>query len=155
MKAAPITGLTRATVAELLMSNDRAVGRALVVLRNRQTYDERQTEQTRHLNGRGFRPAHAKKGTSMADFFERRGFLTPKQVAYWRRPMADGNPRIVVYWAQLVEEAEVRALARQPSRTSKTGKSNWDEVVADELDERRKHAAHRWMEDATDARMAG
>jgi len=100
---------TAESIKNLLATNDRAVGRALIVLRNRQTADEQRSETTKHLNGRGFRPCHARMGTSMADFFERRGYLTEKQVNYWRSKMADGNSRIEIYTRQLLEEAAAKA----------------------------------------------
>ena len=59
------------TIKTLLANNDKAVGRALIVLRNRQTADEKVSETTKHQNGRGFRPCHARMGTNMADFFEK------------------------------------------------------------------------------------
>ena len=99
------------SIKHLLATNDKAIGRALVVLRNRQTSDEQSSETTRYLNGRGFRPAHARVGTSMANFFEKAGFLTPKQVNYWRVKMADGNGRLEIYARQLLEEAEIKAAA--------------------------------------------
>lgn len=101
--------LTVNTIKNLLATNPRAVGRALIVLRNRQTADERSEENTKHRNGRGFRPCHARMGTNMADFFEKRGYLSEKQVAYWRKPMADGNSRIEIYARQLLEEARAKA----------------------------------------------
>lgn len=97
------------SVKYLLATNDKAIGRALIVLRNRQTADERASETTRYHNGRGFRPAHARLGTSMANFFEKTGFLTPKQIRYWRVKMADGNGRLEIYARQLLEEAELKA----------------------------------------------
>jgi hypothetical protein len=107
------------SIKALLANNDRAVGRALIVLRNRQTADEQRTEQTKHQNGRGFRPCHARMGTSMANFFERRGYLTEKQVNYWRARMADGNSRIEIYSRQLLEEAAAKAAAKQASTAPK------------------------------------
>jgi len=47
-------------IVNLLRTNDKAVARALVVLTERQTSDEQVAERTKHVNGRGFRPAHAK-----------------------------------------------------------------------------------------------
>ena len=83
-----------------------AVGRALVHLKNRQTEDEQRSEDTKHANGRGFQPVHAKIGTSMANFYERRGFLSPKQVAYWQaETLKVKKPRICRYAGQIVEEA--------------------------------------------------
>lgn len=102
------------SIRTLLATNDLAVGRALIVLRNRQTADEQSSETTKHLNGRGFRPCHARMGTSMASFFERRGYLTTKQVNYWRAKMADGNSRIEIYARQLLEEAAAKAARTKP-----------------------------------------
>lgn len=107
--------MDKAYIQHLLMTDKRAVARALVVLNNRQTADERIDEHTRHSNGRGFRPAHAKMGTSHAKFFHRTQFLTDKQINYWRVKMADGNPRICIYWAQLLEEAQEKAQRKQQS----------------------------------------
>lgn len=105
--------ITVDAIVNLLATNDRAVGRALVVLRNRQTADEQISESTKHHNNRGFRPCHARMGTSMANFFERAGYLTPRQVAYWRAKEKTGKMRIAIYWRQLMEEAERKAAAKQ------------------------------------------
>lgn len=101
--------LNKDAIIELLKTNDKAVARALVVLTARQTADEQATENTRYLNGRGFRPCHARMGTSMAKFFERNGYLSPKQLAYWRAHDRSGNMRIGIYWGQLLEEAKEKA----------------------------------------------
>lgn len=92
------------SIGKLLASHDGAVARALVVLNKRQTADEQIAENTRHLNARGFRPCHARMGTNMAKFYERNGYLTPKQIAYWRKTDRAGNMRIGIYWRQLLEE---------------------------------------------------
>ena len=113
-------------IMTLLETNDRAVGRALVVLRNRQTADEQISETTKHHNNRGFRPCHARMGTSMANFFERAGYLTPKQVAYWRVKEKTGKMRIAIYWRQLMEEAARKAAAKQQEE---------DAVVIEEFNE--------------------
>ena len=105
--------LTVPAIKDLLATNDRAVGRALIVLRNRQTADERIAEHTKHLNGRGFRPCHARMGTSMANFYEKFHRLSDKQLAYWRKPMKDGNTRIEIYARQLLEEARAKTVAKQ------------------------------------------
>ena len=83
-----------------------AIGRALVHLKNRQTEDEQRSEETKHANGRGFQPVHAEIGTSMANFYEKKGFLSPKQIAYWQKEtLKVKKPRICRYAGQLVEEA--------------------------------------------------
>lgn len=101
--------LNKATIVTLLETNDKAVMRALTVLNQRQTSDERASENTKHQNGRGFRPCHARMGTSMAKFYERTGYLTEKQIAYWRKTDRSGAMRIGIYWAQLIEAAMDKA----------------------------------------------
>lgn len=101
--------LTKEKILNLLRNDKRAVARALVVLHERQTYDERAQEGTRYLNGRGFRPCHARKGSSMAKQFLNTGSLSDKQINYWRVPDATGAMRIGIYWKQLLEEAEHKA----------------------------------------------
>jgi hypothetical protein len=103
---------TRAEIVELLRTRDLAVARALLVLNERQTASEQASESTHHRNGQGFRPCHARMGTSMAEFFGRRGYLSPKQIAYWRAPMKDGKMRIEIYAGQLLEVAAARAQTR-------------------------------------------
>lgn len=106
-----MTQLTREGITQLLERNDEAVKRALIHIKNRQTGDEKQALHTRHRNARGFMPQHARKGTDMALWAERTGFLTPKQIAYWRRKDSRGIMRIALYWQQLVEEAEKKLQA--------------------------------------------
>lgn len=104
--------LTGTDIVKLLETSDKAVARALVVLYERQTADEKATQDTRHDNGRGFRPCDARMGTSMAEFYLRRGYLTPKQLAYWRRPEKRGGMKIAVYWKQLLDAAHKKAAAK-------------------------------------------
>lgn len=101
--------LTKEKIVQLLKDDDRAVARALVVLTARQTSDEQASEQTRYLNGRGYRPCHARMGASMSKFFERNGYLSPKQIAYWRAKDKTGAMRIGIYANQLLEEAQIKA----------------------------------------------
>ena len=51
-------------------------------------------------------------GTSMSRYFERNGYLTPKQIAYWRVKMRDGKMRIEIYAGQLLEVAREREAAK-------------------------------------------
>ncbi len=105
--------LTKESIVTLLKQNDKAVARALVVLNNNQTADEQVQETVKYQNGMGFRPCHARMGTSMATFFEKRGYLTPKQVAYWRKLDAKGNMRIGIYWNQLIDAANAKAAPKK------------------------------------------
>lgn len=104
--------VTKAQVIELLRNNDKAVGRALLSLNARQTSDERRDETTKHHNGQGFRPCHARMGTSMAQFYAQHNYLSPKQLAYWRRPMKDGKAKIEIYAGQLCKVAEEKAAGK-------------------------------------------
>jgi hypothetical protein len=94
--------ITREYIIQLLRTNDKAIGRALMALNKRQTQDEQISAQTRHHNQRGFMPMHAKKGTGMAQFFDKTGYLTPKQLAYWRAVTPSGKTRIEKYVGQLL-----------------------------------------------------
>jgi len=101
--------LTKDYIVELLRTSDKAVARALIVLNERQTVDEQVAEDTKYRNGRGFRPSHARMGTSMAKFYLRNKYLSEKQIKYWRAPMKDGNMRIGIYAGQLLEVAKIKA----------------------------------------------
>jgi hypothetical protein len=96
-------------IVNLLMTNDKAIGRALVVLNERQTQTEQAVGVTLNDNGVGFTSADARMGTSMAQFFEKRGYLTEKQLAYWKKPNVRGVPRICKYAGQLLEIAKEKA----------------------------------------------
>ncbi len=111
--------ITKDSIQALLVRTDHigmhSVGRALNVLLANQTFDERQTEATRHHNKTGFTPSDAKRGTGMARFYQRTGHLTEKQLAYWQQPARTeaGRIRITKYWRQIVEAAEAKQKAKQ------------------------------------------
>lgn len=100
---------TKSEIATLLMTNDKAIGRALVALNNRQTHLEQSAQATLLDNGIGFSGADARIGTSMAQFFVKFGYLSAKQIAFWRKPNKRGTPRIVKYSGQLLEVANSKA----------------------------------------------
>ena len=103
--------LTGTDIVNLLKTNDKAICRALVVLKNRQTADEQVIKGCKYKNFRGFRPAHAKMGTSMAEFYETHGYLTEKQINYWR-VLGKQGMRISIYWKQLLDAAHKKAAAK-------------------------------------------
>ena len=103
--------LTKQSIVDLLATNDKAVARALLVLNERQTSDEQSVEVTKYQNGQGFRPCHARMGSSMAKFYERNGYLSPKQIGYWRVKQKDGKMRIGIYAGQLLEVAQSKRAA--------------------------------------------
>lgn len=94
------------SIRTLLATNDKAVARALVALNKRQTSMEQELKRTANLNGKGFRPCHARMGTSMAQFYERNGYLSEKQIAYWRKLDRSGKMRIAIYARQLLTVAQ-------------------------------------------------
>lgn len=104
--------MDKAYIVKLLETNDQAIGRALVVLNERQTLSEQSAQYTINRNGEGFTPADAYMGTSMAQFFQKRGYLTEKQLAYWKKPNAKGVMRISKYAGQLLEIAQTKAAAK-------------------------------------------
>jgi hypothetical protein len=111
-------------IVELLKKNDKAVARAIVALNNRQTDSEQATEETRYRNGEGFRPCHARMGSSMAKFYQSRGYLTTKQIAYWRMLDRTGKMRIEIYAGQLLLVAQAKAAQPKPQMpTEQCGKA--------------------------------
>lgn len=107
--------LTKEYIVHLLETNDKAVGRALLVLLNRQTAVEQACQRTEAVNGRGFTGFDAKIGTSMAQQFQRKGKLSDAQVAVWRKKDKRGNMKIAKYWKQLIEAAEEKAAQKEAS----------------------------------------
>ncbi len=78
------------TVRALLANNAQAVYKALICLYNRKTADEQQSEDTKHLNGRGFNARDAQFGSSLAQQCinpdkRYRNPLSPNQLAAARR----------------------------------------------------------------------
>ena len=56
------------SIKDLLSSNDRAVERAILVIYNNQTLDEKNEVTVSHNNGIGFLPMHARRGTYYANW---------------------------------------------------------------------------------------
>lgn len=108
-----MNNLDKQSIVSLLKTNDKAVARALVVLNERQTCQEQANQNTVVANGEGFRPCHAHMGTSMAEFYKKRGFLTEKQISWWRKHQRDGKMRIEVYANQLLGVAKQKQQMNQ------------------------------------------
>ena len=89
---------TKETIQALINSNDRAVERALVAIYNRQTEDEKQSTQTRHLNHRGFRHNHAVRGSYYARWVNSGRRLTGRHLEL-------GRAIALVYHRQLLDIA--------------------------------------------------
>ena len=99
----------------------RTIGRALIVLNERQTRDEQLAEQTQNHNGVGFRPCDARMGTSMAKQYAVKNSLSEKQIAYWCQPNVKGVPRIAVYFRQLAEAAVQKEVVMQAATSFNYG----------------------------------
>lgn len=105
--------VTKEMLNELINRGDdvamHAVGRALVHLFNRQTDDEKSTNDTRHYNNRGFTGADARQGTIGAKYYLKHRKLLDWQVAIWTKPNAKGWSRLAKYHGQINEEAAKKA----------------------------------------------
>jgi hypothetical protein len=97
--------MNKQQIINLLETNDKAVIRAIVVLNERQTADERRSQETKYHNNEGVRPCHARMLTSMANWYRVKGYLSPKQIAWWRKRGKTGTMRIAIYAGQLLEIA--------------------------------------------------
>ena len=110
--------MNKQDIINLLNNNDTAICRALVVINERQTETEKTALGTISANGRGFTPADAHMGTSMATYYDKFKKLSEKQLAYWKKPNAKGTPRICKYAGQLLEISlqKARLQAEQKAR---------------------------------------
>lgn len=102
--------LTQQGIRRLLLSDDRAVERAILALYRRQTEDEKQSG-TKHANGRGFNITHARTGSYCA-----RWILSGKKLTgHW---LIDCRDIALFYSRQLLEIAKERDLARSAHRAT-------------------------------------
>jgi hypothetical protein len=85
------------------------IGRALVVLFERQTAAEQSSDHTQEDNGRGFAGCDARGGSLTAKSFLKNKTLVQWQVDKWMKVGKNGFPRICKYDVQLNEVAEAKA----------------------------------------------
>lgn len=108
--------VTRDWIAEYIKTQPEdkvgnMIGRALVVLLDRQTEDEKVSNDTKHTNNRGFTAFDAKAGSVGAKTFLKYGRLKRWQWEKWARPTGKkGYPRIAKYAKQLNEAAQAKAV---------------------------------------------
>lgn len=102
--------VTRESLHKMINSSDaeknmHRIGRALVILFDRQT----NTEQTRNVtdtdNMRGFTSADAFSGSVTAKYYKKHGKLLEWQVEKWTRVNKTGVSRLAKYWLQIDEHA--------------------------------------------------
>lgn len=102
--------VTKDSLKELLVRDaGRVIARALVVIFERQTEDEKADNQTEVENGIGFTGFDAKSGTLTAKYFLKHKRLEQWQIDRWMKPAKDGYPRICRYAKQLNEIAIQKA----------------------------------------------
>ncbi len=74
-------------VRQMLLENDEWLVRGLVALHNRQTEDEKRSQDVKYLNKRGFNSADAGLLSSFAEQWKRRNWLSDKQMTRTRGMM--------------------------------------------------------------------
>jgi hypothetical protein len=95
-------------IRNLLSTNNRAVERAIVVLYERQTEDEKHESKTRHLNGVGFSGAHSRLGSYYA-----RWILSGKSLG--GKHLVRARAIVLRYCGQLCDIANQRLIMRATS----------------------------------------
>jgi hypothetical protein len=108
------TIVTKDSIKKLLEERDPAhvVGRALVVIFQRQTKNEQADNQTSERNDVGFTGFDGKGGSLTAKSYLKRGTLQDWQIKKWTKIGKDGYPRICRYHKQLNEAAIEKQNAR-------------------------------------------
>jgi hypothetical protein len=110
------TGTTIATIVNLINTDHRAVHRGIVVLFAEQTADEQKHEDTKHLNRRGFRADHAKRGSMLAKKIAKQERLSPDEFLWardilfryrWQLLIAAAKKAIAVNHADLLPMFEL------------------------------------------------
>ena len=102
--------VTRDSLRTMLENPNRkyvetVVGRGLRALLDRQTEDERRSNDTRVWNGVGFSGADARSGSLTAKSWMKNKSLLDWQLAKWTKPGKNGYPRLCKYAKQLNEIA--------------------------------------------------
>lgn len=114
--------VSRQYMIEYLRTQPRAkqiqfVGRALTVIFNNQTSNEKRSDTTNEDNGIGFTGADAFGGSLTAKYFLKNKSLLEWQFDKWVKPNTRGVPRIVKYWKQLDAAAQAKASRPEPVMT--------------------------------------
>lgn len=89
----------KAAIQKAIRTDERAAIRALVLIYDNQTADEKVWMETKHYNGVGFTAFDAEYLTSLAVQYNIYGSLSAKQVTSLKRAM----PK---YWRQLMSRAD-------------------------------------------------
>lgn len=92
-------------IKERIETSDLAVKKALLRIWSYQTEAEKEVGQTRETNGVGFNGIDAEILTSFAEQLDKKGWLSPKQIAIARKKLKKYSRQIYVHHiaAQFVE----------------------------------------------------
>jgi len=82
-------------IVELIDNNDKMVMRSVFQLWQRQTVTEQAVKETSAKNGIGFNGVDAPFLSSCAEFYQRTGFLTQRQIASCRRKIRKYSGQLV------------------------------------------------------------
>jgi len=96
---------TETEIKSLIETSDKMVCISLVQMYNQQTEDEKLYKETAHYNGVGFSACDSKILSSFAEFYLKKGYLSPKQIQTAR-------PKLVKYRKQLVKLANAHELKK-------------------------------------------
>ena len=88
---------TKDDIKKLLETRDDAVIHGLKVIYSFQTQEEQSIEATNRNNGRGFNGTDATILSNFVTFYEKRGFLSPKQMIIARKKMLKYSSQIAKY----------------------------------------------------------
>jgi hypothetical protein len=89
---------------------EQYIGKALMVLLDRQTQDEQRDTTVKYRNEMGFTGADGRSGTIAArTYLKYKGFPEDWMLKQWVKPNRRGVPRIAKYWRQLNEAAIQKA----------------------------------------------
>jgi len=87
----------KASIQKLLSQSDQAVIHGLLKIYENQTNDEKIDEETKYLNGIGFTGCDAKILTNYVEFYQKRKYLTPKQIAVARKKMMKYTTQLIQF----------------------------------------------------------
>ena len=115
--------MNRIQVRQLLLSNTRAVERAILALYHCQTLDEQQSSSTQHQNGRGFNAFDAEVGSYYARWLLSGRHLTGHHV---------GKARAIAlrYVGQLARMSQTPAVPARPTQVVVVVRTERDMVDA-------------------------
>lgn len=97
---------TKASIKALLARSDKAVKRALVVLYDRQTQDEKRSDTTKYHNNRGFNHGDAKALSRWARYVIYGRELWPSTITQARRRLMKYAGQLAVIANEKMENAQ-------------------------------------------------